>query len=55
MKAFMWFIIETCVAIVLVVIFTALVYGVSEYFNSMFRGVLAMIGAAWFVGKLKDK
>ena len=51
----MWFIIETCVAIVLVVIFTALVYGVSEHFNGFFLAMLACVAAYWFVGKLKEK
>ena len=55
MKSFMWFIIELCVAIVLASIMSLLVYGVSEHFNGFFRGALAMIGAMWFVGKLKEK
>ncbi len=55
MKEFMWFIIELCVAIVLASIMIVLVHGVSEHFNGFFRGALAMIGAMWFVGKLKEK
>jgi hypothetical protein len=54
MKDFMWFIIEICVAIVLASIMIGLVLW-SEHFNGFFRGVLAMIGAMWFVGKLKEK
>ncbi len=55
MKAFMWFIIELCVAIVLSFIMIGLVHGVSEHFNGFFRGMLALVGAYWFVGKLKEK
>ncbi len=55
MKPFMWFIIELCIAIVLVIIMSFLVLGVSEHFNGFFRGMLACVGAYWFVGKLKEK
>jgi len=55
MKAFMWFIIELCVAIVLASIMSLLVYGVSEHFERFFRGMLACVGAYWFIGKLKEK
>lgn len=55
MKEFMWFITEVCVAMVLVVITGVLVFGVSEHFNGVFRGLLAYIISVWFVSELKEK
>jgi hypothetical protein len=55
MKEFMWYIIHLCVAIVLAIIMLSLVHSVSEHFNGFFRGMLALVGAYWFVGKVKEK